>query len=40
MCGKVMGAKRFEKGGTKLVKPVMTLVLTIFFIKVLTELIK
>lgn len=38
--GNYLGAKRFEKGGTKLVKPVMTLVLTIFFIKVLTELIK
>lgn len=37
--GNYLGAKRFEKGGSKIVKPTMILVLSLFFIKVVTELI-
>ena len=37
--GNYLGAKRFEKGGLSLVKPVMILVITIFFIKVLLEIL-
>mgnify|MGYP002404939689 CR=1 FL=1 len=35
IAGNLLGAKHFEKGGGKTVKPIMILVLTIFFIKVL-----
>ena len=37
IAGNLLGAKHFEKGGGKTVKPIMILVLTIFFIKVLYE---
>ena len=37
IAGNLLGARRFEKGGGKSVKPIMILVLTIFFIKVLYE---
>lgn len=39
MAGNYLGAQYFAKGGAKNVKPVIITVLTIFFIKVLYELI-
>ena len=39
LAGNYMGTRYFEKGGAKSVRPVMILVLTIFFIKVLYEII-
>ena len=39
IAGNYLGAKHFEKGGGKSVKPVMILVLTVFFIKVLYEVL-
>lgn len=39
IAGNFLGAKHFEKGGVKSVKPIMILVLSIFFIKVLYEVI-
>ena len=38
IAGNYIGARYFEKGGAKSVKPVMIAVLTIFFIKVLYEI--
>ena len=38
MAGNYFGARYFEKGGAQNVKPVIVLVLTIFFIKVIYEL--
>ena len=39
IAGNYLGAKHFEKGGGKSVKPVMIVVLTVFFIKVLYEVL-
>lgn len=39
IAGNYLGARRFTSGGTKIVKPVMILVITIFFIKLLREVI-
>lgn len=39
IAGNYLGASRFEKGANKSVRPVMIAVLTIFFIKVLYELL-
>lgn len=39
IAGNFLGAKHFEKGGGKSVKPVMIVVLTVFFIKVLYEVL-
>lgn len=39
VAGNYLGARRFEKGNAKSVKPVMIVVLSIFFVKVLLELL-
>ncbi|MBR5217024.1 MAG: sulfite exporter TauE/SafE family protein [Oscillospiraceae bacterium] len=39
VAGNYLGARMFEKGGAKTVKPVMIVVLVIFFIRVITDLI-
>ena len=39
VAGNYLGARMFEKGGAKAVKPVMIIVLIIFFIRVITDLI-
>ena len=39
IAGNYMGARFFVKGGSKIVKPLMLVVLVVFFVKVLTELI-
>lgn len=39
IAGNYLGASKFTSGGEKIVKPVMMLVITIFFVKVLGELI-
>lgn len=39
IAGNYLGARMFEKGGAKAVKPVMVIVLVIFFIRVITDLI-
>ena len=39
VAGNYLGARMFEKGGAKAVKPVMIVVLVIFFIRVITDLI-
>ena len=39
IAGNYLGARRFSKGGASSVRPVMLIVLAIFFAKVLTELI-
>lgn len=39
IAGNYLGARMFEKGGAKAVKPVMLTVLVIFFIRVLSDLI-
>ena len=38
IAGNYLGARMFEKGGAKAVKPVMVTVLVIFFIRVITDL--
>lgn len=38
IAGNYLGTKFFDKGGVKAVKPIMIIVLIIFFIKVLTEI--
>ena len=38
IAGNQIGSRMFEKGGAKIVKPMMLTVLAIFFIKLLTEL--
>lgn len=38
--GNYLGAKIFVKNGAKIVKPIMITVLVIFFIKIITELVK
>ncbi len=38
IAGNYLGAKRFEKGGSKIVRPVMIVVLCIFFIKIIYEM--
>ena len=40
IAGNYLGAKRFEMGGSKIVKPVVILVLTVFFVKTVYELCK
>jgi hypothetical protein len=37
--GTYVGTICFEKGGAKIVRPIMITVITIFFIKVITEMI-
>lgn len=39
IAGNYLGARMFEKGGAKAVKPVMVIVLVIFFIRVLSDLV-
>lgn len=39
IAGNYLGANKFTSGGTKIVKPVMILVIVIFFVKVLNELL-
>lgn len=39
ICGNFLGTKYFVKSGAKIVKPVMITVLTVFFIKILLELL-
>lgn len=39
IAGNYLGAKHFEKGGASCVRPVMLVVLVIFFVKVLTEMV-
>ena len=39
VAGNYLGARMFEKGGAKTVKPVMIVVLVIFFIRVITDLL-
>lgn len=39
IAGNYLGARKFTSGGTKIVKPVMTIVIVIFFVKVLNEVI-
>lgn len=39
IAGNYLGASRFEKGGSRLVRPVMCLVIVIFFIKILLEIL-
>lgn len=39
IAGNYLGTRLFDKGGAKVAKPIMILVLAIFFIKVITELI-
>ena len=39
IAGNYLGARLFEKGGAKAVKPVMIVVLVIFFIRVITDLL-
>ncbi|MCQ2575167.1 MAG: TSUP family transporter [Treponema sp.] len=40
MAGNLLGARFFSKGAAKITKPIMITVITIFFIKVLYEIIK
>ncbi len=40
IAGNYLGAKRFEKGGSRIVKPVVILVLSVFFVKTIYELCK
>ena len=39
IAGNYLGATRFEKNGSKIVKPVMIAVLSVFFVKLVIELI-
>ena len=39
IAGNYLGAKNFEKGGSKIVKPIMITVLVIFFIKIIYEML-
>lgn len=39
ICGNYMGTRLFEKGGAKVVKPIMLIVLAVFFVKVLLEIL-
>ena len=39
ICGNYLGARNFQKGGAKIVKPIMSLVILVFFVKVLWELV-
>ncbi|MBP1552667.1 MAG: sulfite exporter TauE/SafE family protein [Oscillospiraceae bacterium] len=39
MAGNYLGTRFFEKGGAKFAKPMIVLVLTIFFVKIVTEMI-
>ena len=39
MAGSWIGTKMFDKDGAKIVKPVIMIVIVIFFIKIITELI-
>ena len=39
VAGNYLGATKFTKGGTKVVKPIMVLVIVIFFVKVLGEVL-
>lgn len=39
IAGNYLGARKFTSGGTKIVKPVMSIVIVIFFVKVLNEVI-
>lgn len=39
IAGNYLGARLFEKGGAKAVKPVMIVVLVIFFLRVITDLV-
>lgn len=39
IAGNYLGANKFTSGGTKIVKPVMILVIVVFFVKVLNELL-
>lgn len=39
LLGNYLGTRFFDKGGAKAVKPLMILVLAIFFVKILIELI-
>lgn len=39
IAGNYLGARHFEKGGASCVRPVMLVVLVIFFVKVLTEMV-
>ena len=39
IAGNYLGATKFTKGGTKIVKPIMLLVIVIFFVKVLGEVL-
>ena len=38
IAGNYLGAKCFDKGGAKFVKPLMLVVLVIFFVKTLSEI--
>ena len=40
IAGNYLGASKFTSGGTKIVKPIMVLVIVIFFIKVINEVIQ
>lgn len=39
IAGNYLGASKFTSGGTKIVKPIMMIVITIFFVKVLNEVV-
>ena len=39
IAGNYIGTRFFAKGGAKSVKPIILIVLTIFFVKVLTEVL-
>ncbi len=39
IAGNYLGASRFEKNGSKIVKPILIMVLTVFFIKLVLELL-
>lgn len=39
IAGNYLGSQRFEKGGSKIVRPVILIVMVIFFIKILVELL-
>ena len=39
ICGNYMGTRFFERGGIKAVKPVMLIVLAIFYVRVLSEIL-
>ncbi len=40
IAGNYLGSKLFVKSGSKIVKPIMIVVLIVFFIKIITELVK